>query len=133
MKVLFESGIIPKIKNGVKILGRGGNFIQSFGVPIYIEASDASKAAIESVQATGGKINVKYRTSLTMKFYLKRHKFAEYKNLKDPMPSPKKVRKLESLKRKGLEVEYPRAPWFTDNVEAIAKQKEEKQKRIDTG
>jgi hypothetical protein len=46
---------------------------------------------------------------------LKPHKFPEYKTLKTPMPSPKKVKKLEKLKEKGMDVEYPNAPWFTEN------------------
>jgi len=53
---------------------------------------------------------------------LKPHKFPEYVNLKHPMPSPKKVKKLEKLREKGLDVEYPNAPWFTENQEAIEKE-----------
>jgi len=30
------------------------------------------------------------------------------------MPPPKKVLKLETMKMKGLEVEYPTAPWFEE-------------------
>jgi hypothetical protein len=33
------------------------------------------------------------------------------------MPPPKEVKKLEKLRLKGLNVEYPRTPWFTDNKE----------------
>ena len=46
------------------------------------------------------------------------------------MPPPKKVRKLEKMRKKGLEVEYPRAPWFTDNVDALDKEKTDREKRI---
>ena len=46
------------------------------------------------------------------------------------MPPPKKLKKLEKLKKKGLEVEYPRAPWFTDNVEALKEEKAKIRKRI---
>jgi len=35
------------------------------------------------------------------------------------MPSPKKVKKLEKLREKGLKVNYPDAPWFTYNQEAL--------------
>ena len=51
--------------------------------------------------------------------------------MKHPMPPPKKVKKLEKLREKGLEVEYSNAPWFTDNVEAIKKEEVERQRRID--
>ena len=62
---------------------------------------------------------------------MKPHKFPEYQGpLKHPMPPPKKVKKLEKLKEKGLEVQYSPAPWFTDNVEALRKEVEERQRRI---
>jgi len=115
MKILFEKGIVNKIMNGVKILGKGAEKIKSFGVPINIEASNAAVSAIECIAETGGKISVKYRTPYILKNYLKPHKFPEYKTLKDPMPAPKRLAKLEKLREKGLEVSYPTAPWFTDN------------------
>jgi hypothetical protein len=49
------------------------------------------------------------------------------------MPPPKKVKKLEYLKTKGLDVEYPDAPWYTNNVEKIKRDAEEKSKRLAEG
>jgi hypothetical protein len=69
------------------------------------------------VKETGGEIKVQYRTPLLMRYHIKPHKFPDYKELKVPMPPPKRVKKLEKLKEKGLSVEYPRAPWYTDNKE----------------
>jgi hypothetical protein len=46
------------------------------------------------------------------------------------MPPQKRVIKLEKLKDKGLEVEYPRAPWYTDNKEAILTEEEKRVKRM---
>jgi hypothetical protein len=54
-----------------------------------------------------------------MRNHLKPHKFDERKELKTPMPPNKQIKKLERLRNKGLEVNYPDAPWFTDNQEAI--------------
>lgn len=72
-----------------------------------------------------------YRTPLIMRQYLKPHKFPEWKGeLKTPMPAPKVVKKLEKLREKGLDVEYPNAPWFTENIEAHKKESEERQRRI---
>ena len=53
--------------------------------------------------------------------------------LKTPMPPPKKVKRMEALKRKGLSVEYPDAPWFTGNSEKMQKEWEDRQTRIKTG
>lgn len=52
-----------------------------------------------------------------MRYHTKPHKFDDYKELKTPMPPPKIIKKLEKLKEKGLNVEYPRAPWLHDNLE----------------
>jgi len=65
-----------------------------------------------------------------MRYHLKPHKFDDYKSLKTPMPPQKILVKLEKLKEKGLNVAYPRAPWYTDNKEAILKDLEETEKRI---
>ena len=46
------------------------------------------------------------------------------------MPSPKKVKKLEKIREKGMDVEYPNAPWFTENREAIEKENLARIKRI---
>lgn len=46
------------------------------------------------------------------------------------MPAQKKVIKLEKLREKGLEVEYPRAPWYTDNKDAILAEEQEREKRM---
>ena len=71
-----------------------------------------------------------YRTELLMRHHLMPHKFKTYKTLKTPMPPPAKVRKLEQLREKGIDVEYPRAPWYTDNVEKIKADAAEKERRI---
>ncbi len=71
--------------------------------------------AIEAVKAAGGNLAVEYRTPLIMRNHLKPHKFDERKELKTPMPPNKQIKKLERLRTKGLEVNYPDAPWFTDN------------------
>lgn len=120
MKSLVDGGVLSKInENGVKLLGKGSEKFQALKQPITIEVSDASQGAIDTVKEFGGSIKVVYRTPMLLKKHLKPHKFSPYKELKTPMPPPKKVKKLESLKRKGLEVDYPAAPWYTDNVEKI--------------
>lgn len=49
------------------------------------------------------------------------------------MPPAKKVKQMEALRLKGLDVDYPRAPWFTDNVEKIKKEDEARMERIKSG
>lgn len=46
------------------------------------------------------------------------------------MPHNKAIKKLEKLKNKGLEVEYPNAPWFTDSYEKHQEDRAEKKRRM---
>ncbi len=133
MSDLLSSGCLTQIKYGVKLLSKGVEKLKELGKPIHLEISDASKTAIDAVKATGGSITVKYRTPLLMRLHLKPHKFSTYKDLKTPMPPQKRVQKLENLIEKGLSVEYPRAPWFTDNKEAILAEEKETERRIKEG
>lgn len=119
MKTLLDTGVLSKIKHGVKFLGNGAEKLKALGVTINLEGSNATARAIEAIKCTGGELKVVHRTPLLMRYHLKPHKFPEYKKLKTPMPSPKKVKKLEKLAEKGMTVEYPNAPWFTENREAI--------------
>ena len=67
MKVLFDAGILTKIKHGVKILAAGSERLAAFGVPITLEATDASDRAVEAVNQTGGHVKVNYRTPLLLR------------------------------------------------------------------
>lgn len=102
------------------------------GEPIRLEASDATEGAVAAISSTGGSIEMTYRTPLLLRHYLKPHKFPEYTELKSPMPSPKRVKKLEKLRAKGLEVSYPDAPWFTYQREQLEAEAEAAKKRIAT-
>ncbi len=104
MKDLLQCGCLSQIKYGVKVLSKGADKIQELGIPIHIEASDASLTAIDVIRKTGGSIKVVYRTPLLMRYHLKPHKFQSHKELKTPMPPQKRVIKLEKLKEKGLDV-----------------------------
>lgn len=130
MKDMLDSGCLSKIKFGVKILSKGAEKLAAIGKPIHLEISDASASAIETIRNLGGSIKVIYRTPLLMRYHLKPHKFQTHKDLKTPMPPQKRVIKLEKLREKGLEVEYPRAPWYTDNKEAILAEETEREKRM---
>jgi len=102
------------------------------GRPVHIECSDATERAVDAINETGGKVSMTYRTPLLLRSYLKPHKFPEYKTLKSPMPSPKKLRKLEKIRDKGIEVSYAPAPWFTDNKDKLLEEKEQRQERMDS-
>lgn len=48
------------------------------------------------------------------------------------MPPPQKVLKLEAMKLKGVDVEYPKAPWFDDYMLNLKKEILEAEKRAAT-
>ncbi|MGM0417131.1 MAG: 50S ribosomal protein L15 [Thermodesulfobacteriota bacterium] len=52
-KFLLSNGKISRLKNGVKILGRG-----EIDVPLTLKVSKASKSAIEKIEAAGGRVEV---------------------------------------------------------------------------
>ena len=79
MKNLFETGVVTKIKHGVKFLGQGSDTLtalsQSLEKPISLEGTDATASAIEAINGTGGSIEMNYRTPLILRQYLKPHKY----------------------------------------------------------
>lgn len=67
MKDMLELGVISKVNDGVKILGKGAERFKSLGVKLDMEIADATGSAIDAVKSTGGSLNVEYRTDLIMR------------------------------------------------------------------
>ncbi|CAI2374057.1 unnamed protein product [Moneuplotes crassus] len=111
IKDLFECGAVSKIKYGIKILGRGAEQLDSFEQPLHFEVQDASMSAIEAIQRNGGSVTSVYYTPTIIRRLLCPYKF-KIPEAKIPMPPPKKVLKLEKLRDKGIDVRYPKAPWY---------------------
>ena len=84
MRDLLESGLISSVKDGVKLLSRGKKI---FSVPIHLEVSSASNAAIAAVEKAGGTVTCSHFTDLTLRALLKPHKFDILP--RRPRPSPK--------------------------------------------
>lgn len=113
IKEILYSGGVSKIKDGVKLLGRGLHLLKSEdnsveeGVTnakypnLVIEVNDATKEAIEGIKALGGKVIVKYQTPLIIKSLLKPWKFE--KELVVPYPKFKAVKRMLRIEEKGAE------------------------------
>lgn len=133
MKDLFESSVINKCTYGVKLLGKGYLDFKKLNLPMHLEVSDASQSAIEAIKEAGGSIKVVYHTETTLKKFIKPHKFLN-PNVKIPMPPPDKVLKLEKIRDKGVEVEYPTAPWYEEyKAKILAEEEEAKNKKKTPG
>jgi len=98
IKDLYNCGAIAKVREGVKLLGKGQEKIP-YLPPINVEVSDASKNAISKIKENGGNVSIKYRTKLTLKYHVKPHKF--HNPILDPVPPQRKVERLNNLKEKG--------------------------------
>jgi len=98
IKDLFECGAITKIKDGVKLLSKGVNHLNKYP-KLNLEVSDASQSAIDAIKASGGSIDVKYRTKLTLRHHVLPYKFDE--EVMDPIPPVRKVLRLNHLREKG--------------------------------
>jgi hypothetical protein len=67
-KELIESKLIGSVRDGVKILSRGGDCLKQ---PIDLLVSRASASAIQAIEAAGGKIVTRYYTKLAIQRLLK--------------------------------------------------------------
>lgn len=58
-------------------------------MPIHLEVTQASLAAIEAIEAAGGKVKTVYHSRLAMRACLKPHKFAPELLPRNPQPPPR--------------------------------------------
>jgi large subunit ribosomal protein L15 len=98
LREIWLSGGVSKIRDGLKLLARGGDELAKLP-PLTIEVSFASKDAIECVKKYGGTVICKYRTPLLVRYVTKPHKF--YKKLKEPYPPFRKINRLLNQEKKG--------------------------------
>ena len=80
---------------------------------MHFEVQHASQSVIDVVNELGGSVKIVYHTPTTLVRHLKPHKFWK-KEIKTPMPPPKKVLQMEKMRDKGCLVEYPTAPWYDE-------------------
>ena len=71
-----DAGVISKIKDGVKILAKGVDRFRELNVPLNLEITDASSAAVEAIKQAGGNLTSQYRTPLLLRYHMAPHKFS---------------------------------------------------------
>lgn len=98
IKDLLYSGGITKVKDGVKLLGRGTELLNGLP-PLTLEVSSATQQVIDAVKQFGGTVICKYRTPLMIKYHTEPQKF--YKDLNEPYVPYTKVKALLNLEDKG--------------------------------
>lgn len=84
VKELAESRCLHGVKDGVKLLARGKEEMKT---PINILVSRASAAAIEAIEAAGGKVTTRYYTKQSIRRLLK----GESESSFTPLASPSNI------------------------------------------
>lgn len=79
-KELIDSKLVGSIKDGIKLLARGGR--DSLKQPLDIITSKASLGAIEAIERAGGKITTRYYTKMSLRRLLK----GEMEHTDKPLP-----------------------------------------------
>ncbi|KAI0390403.1 ribosomal protein L18e/L15P [Xylariaceae sp. FL0594] len=101
-KELILSGLVGSIRDGIKLLGRGGNCLKQ---PLDITVSRASASAIAAVEAAGGKIVTRYYTKAAIK------RLAEGKSVNTTLPLPTGPEHVEpvlqEMRKKGFSYRLP--------------------------
>ncbi|EGR30685.1 ribosomal protein, putative [Ichthyophthirius multifiliis] len=116
MKVMFDAGLFHSAKYGIKIVGRGLNFIDR---PLNLEVSDASESVIKAIKEKGGSVKCIYMTCLQLRELFFPEKFPI--NLRKTVPPKRVVKKMENIRKRGADVEYNVPRWQQD----ILKQQQE--------
>lgn len=105
---MFEAGVFSSIKTGVKLLAGGSQIIDR---PLHIEVTDASKAAVDAINAKGGTVTLLYKTKKQVEYSVKPYKFGlpmrDY--AKPPPHQAIKWKKKESL---GAVLKYIKPDWL---------------------
>ncbi|KAI0456227.1 ribosomal protein L18e/L15P [Xylaria acuta] len=101
-KELIQSNLVGTIKDGIKLLARGGDALKQ---PVDIMVSRASAAAIDAVEKVGGKIVTRYYTKQAIK------RLVEGKSINTGLPLPTGAEHvepvLEEVRQKGFFYRLP--------------------------
>mmetsp|Transcript_10091 Transcript_10091/g.29930 ORF Transcript_10091/g.29930 Transcript_10091/m.29930 type:complete len:303 (-) Transcript_10091:1523-2431(-) len=100
MKELCDAGVVNRTKvlkkGGVVLLARGADRLR---MPLHVEVSKASAAAIEAVEAAGGTVTVAHFNKLALRALIKPHKFPILP--KRAFPSLKEIPRFLDSSRRG--------------------------------
>ncbi|CAK9435430.1 mitochondrial 54S ribosomal protein uL15m [Lodderomyces beijingensis] len=76
IKVMRECGIITgSLKDGVMLIGTGGAGQDEYNVPLNVEASKATEAAIAAIESTNHSFTARYFTTLGLRAHVNPEKF----------------------------------------------------------
>ncbi|ORY63344.1 ribosomal protein L18e/L15P [Pseudomassariella vexata] len=101
-KELIKSNLVGSIKDGIKLLSRGGNTLKQ---PIDIIVSRASAGAIDAIEKAGGKVVTRYYTRQSIR------RLVQDKSVNTSLPLPHGSEFvegiLEEVRQKGFSYRLP--------------------------
>ncbi|EPE06439.1 54s ribosomal protein l10 [Ophiostoma piceae UAMH 11346] len=100
---LVQSGLVSRVRDGIKILGRGKEALRT---PVDIVVSRASASAIEAIEASGGKVMTRYFTKQSIQWLLQ----GKSTLTREPLPVGAEHVEAEVAKMKELGAHIRRMP-----------------------
>lgn len=98
VKEIFYAGGVSKVVDGIKLLSRGADNLKYFPKLDFVVHS-ATEKAITAIKESGGSVTISHGTRLFNRYLIKPAKFN--KDLIEPYPSFKRVKRMLTLKDKG--------------------------------
>jgi large subunit ribosomal protein L15 len=109
MKDLRDAGAVGKIRDGVKLLGRGAQGFAAAGLQgLNLEVTRCSASARAAVEAAGGSVTTVHYNRLGLRALLKPHKFAPGMLPRPAQPPPKLRLRVDAVG--GLPAGAPSTP-----------------------
>lgn len=98
VKEIFYAGGVSKVVDGIKLLSRGAENLKMFP-KLDLIVQSATEKSIQALKDNGGSVTIAHGTRLYNRYLVKPAKFT--KELVEPYPSFKRVRRMLNLKEKG--------------------------------
>ena len=106
---LIQVGAVSKVKNGIKLLGKGLELLDTLP-PLNISVSSASESVINKINEMGGKITCEYHSPLKIRQIAKPYKFIRLS--KEAVPRYRSLIYYMKLKEMGAQVVFLKPIWM---------------------
>lgn len=67
LKDLYDTGLVSRVRHGIKLLGRG---LRTIDQPVHIEVTDCTVATKNAIQAAGGSVKLVYYNRVGLRSHL---------------------------------------------------------------
>ncbi len=110
-KEIIQSGLVGRLRDGIKVLGGGKEALRT---PVDVLVSRASASAIAAIEGAGGKVVTRYYTRLAIRRLLK----GQSASSSTPLPTgPEHVEAVLAAARKGPFLYRLPDPTSRDDIE----------------